>query len=73
MTSFKDSPHGDSADPNCKVYASNINKNVRLPISQIDELTLKRKFEEFGVVRSCLLKKKPNDVTYSFIEFEKPS
>lgn len=54
---------------NAKVYISNINKSVHSLLLKIDEETLRKKFEEFGPIRSCILKKKTNDVTYSFIEY----
>jgi hypothetical protein len=74
MQSFEGTPeesHGNSL--NAKVYISNINKTVPFCLNEIDEETLKKMFNEIGPIRSCILKKKPNDVTYSFIEYEKAS
>jgi hypothetical protein len=42
-------------------------------VTQIEEDDIKRKFSEFGVIKSLILKKKENNVTYSFIEYDKPS
>jgi RNA recognition motif-containing protein len=42
-------------------------------VIQIEEDDIRRKFSEFGVIKSLILKKKENYVTYSFIEYEKAS
>lgn len=40
--------------------------------TQIEEDDVRRKFSEFGTIKSLILKKKDNNVTYSFIEYDKP-
>jgi RNA recognition motif-containing protein len=40
---------------------------------QIEEAEIRRKFSEFGNIKSFILKKKDNYVTYSFIEYETPA
>lgn len=36
---------------------------------QIEEDDIRRKFSEFGSIKFIILKKKENNVTYSFIEY----